>query len=512
MRVPARVVVAPDKFKGSLTAAEVVAAVAAGLPAGTEVVQLPVADGGEGTTAAAVAAGAVTRMVSVTGPTGTPTTAVLAVLGDTAVVELAAASGLAVLPGGRPAPRSAGSAGTGDLVRAALDAGCARVVLGVGGSACTDGGAGLLTALGARLTDAAGAALAPGGAALAGLARVDLTGLDPRLAGTEVVLATDVDNPLLGPTGAAPVYGPQKGATTDDVAALEAGLARWVQVLAGVLGPSVYDLAAAPGAGAAGGVGFGALAVLGATRRPGIDVVLDLVGFDAALAGADLVVTGEGSLDAQTLHGKAPAGVSARARAAGVPVVAVAGRCLLDPDQVRAAGFAAVHALTDLEPDTTRCMTDAAPLLRRLAAQLLPDPTREVPAMDRPTTVPLFVNGEGMRGGSVHPSIAGHAFLGTADTAPRYRFFSVGDRFPALWPVAEGGVPVSGELYDVPLTVVRDAFIPAEPPELELSVIELADGSAALAVVLRGDALGSPELEDISAAGGWREHRARAAR
>ena len=483
-----RVVIAPDKFKGTLTAAEVAAAVAAGLPTGTDVVQLPVADGGEGTAAAALAAGAVARTVRVTGPTGAPVDAVLALLGDTAVVELAAASGLAVLPGGVPAPRTATSAGTGELVRAALDAGCSRVVLGVGGSACTDGGAGLLTALGVRLTDADGADLPPGGAALARLHAVDRAGLDPRLTGVEVVLATDVDNPLLGPTGAAAVYAPQKGAGPDDVAALETGLARWAAVLGGD-----PDL---PGAGAAGGVGFGALVVLGAVRRPGIDVVLDLVGFDAALAGADLVVTGEGSLDDQTLHGKAPAGVAARARAAGVPVVAVAGRCLLDAARLRSAGIRAAHALADLDPD--RCTTHPAELLTRLAPELLGGPM---------TTIPLFVNGEGMRGGSVHPSIAGHPFLGEAATAPRYRFYSVGDRFPALWPVDEGGVPVPGELYEVPLTVIRDAFIPAEPPELELSVIELSDGSAALAVVLREAELGSPQLVDISAAGGWREHR-----
>lgn len=375
-----RIVVAPDKFRGSLTAAEVAAAVAEGLPAGIDVVQLPVADGGEGTADAALAAGAAPVVVLVTGPTGEPVQAVLAHLGGTAVVELAAASGLAVLPAGRPAPLTSSSVGTGELVRAALDAGCTRVVLGLGGSACTDGGAGLLTALGARLTDGDGRPLSPGGAALTGLHRVDLAGLDPRLAGTDIVLATDVDNPLLGPTGAAAVYGPQKGATTEDVVTLEAGLARWAQVLRETLSaadPAATDPAAAPGAGAAGGVGFAALAVLGAVRRPGIDVVLDLVGFDTAVAGADLVVTGEGSLDEQTLHGKTPIGVALRARTAGVPVVAVAGRCLLGADQLRAAGFSAAHALTDLEPDPARCMADATQLLRRLAARLIPDPLPE---------------------------------------------------------------------------------------------------------------------------------------
>ncbi|WP_448613279.1 glycerate kinase [Modestobacter sp. URMC 112] len=370
-----RVIIAPDKFKGSLSAAEVAAAVAAGLaeaaPSAT-VAQVPVADGGEGTLAAALTAGFRRVPVRVAGPTGAPLESALAVRGRTAVVELATASGLAVLPDGEPAPLTATSLGTGQLVRAALDLGCTELVLGVGGSACTDGGAGLLAGLGARLTDATGRALPPGGAALRDLDRVDLTGLDPRLRSVRVVLATDVDNPLLGPTGAAAVYGPQKGASPHDVPVLEAGLARWAAALGDVLGPRAADAAGRPGAGSAGGVGFACLAALDAHRRPGIDVVLDLVGFAGHLAGADLVVTGEGSLDASTLHGKAPAGVARRARAAGVPVVAVAGRCLLDDDDLRRAGFRAAHALTDLA-DPDRCMREAGPLLRRLAARIAHD-------------------------------------------------------------------------------------------------------------------------------------------
>jgi glycerate kinase len=303
---------------------------------------------------------------------------------------MAAASGLAVLPGGRPAPLTATSLGTGQLLRAALDLGCTDVALGVGGSACTDGGAGLLAALGARLTGDDGADLGPGGGALTRLARVDLAGLDRRLGALRLVLATDVDNPLLGPAGAAAVYGPQKGAGPADVALLETGLTRWAtllgEALGGSLGPAAAAAARQPGAGAAGGVGFACLAALRAVRRPGVDVVLDLAGFDAALAGAGLVVTGEGSLDAQTLHGKAPAGVAARARAAGVPVVAVAGRCLLAPAELRAAGFDAAAALTDLEPDPACCMRDAGPLLRRVAARLARDhlPLAASPAPSRP--------------------------------------------------------------------------------------------------------------------------------
>jgi glycerate 2-kinase len=205
------VVVAPDKFKGSLSAAEVAARVAAGLAeaaTSATVVQVPVADGGEGTLAAALAAGFDRVPVRVAGPTGAPVETALAVRGRTAVVEMAAASGPAVLPDGAPAPLTATSLGTGQLIRAALNQGCTEVVLGIGGSACTDGGAGLLTGLGARLTDAAGRDLPPGGGCLPELHRVDLTGLDPRLRSARVVLATDVDNPLLGPSGAAAVYGP----------------------------------------------------------------------------------------------------------------------------------------------------------------------------------------------------------------------------------------------------------------------------------------------------------------
>jgi glycerate 2-kinase len=371
-----RVVVAPDKFKGSASAAQVAAAVAAGLTRaapGVTVAQVPVADGGEGTLAAAEAAGFRRVPVAVAGPTGTPVDSAVAVRGRTAVVEMAAASGLAVLPGGRPAPLTASSLGTGQLVRAALDLGCTEVVLGVGGSACTDGGAGLLVGLGARLTDARGGDLAPGGGSLRHLDRVDLTGLDPRLRTVRFVLATDVDNPLLGPRGAAAVYGPQKGATPSDVGVLEAGLARWVSSLGEVVGARATAGAREPGAGAAGGVGYACRVVLGAVRRPGIDVVLELGAFAEHLAGADLVVTGEGSLDAQTLHGKAPAGVAARARAAGVPVVAVAGRCLLDPDDLRAAGIADSYPLTELEPDVRRCMQEAGPLLERLGERIALD-------------------------------------------------------------------------------------------------------------------------------------------
>ncbi|MEU7818843.1 glycerate kinase [Pseudonocardia sp. NPDC049154] len=354
------VLVAPDKFKGSLTAAEAAAHLAAGLrAAGREVRELPVADGGEGTLEAALAAGFTRVPVTVCGPTGKPVESAVAVRDGVAVVELAAASGLALLPDG-PDPLGATSRGTGELVAAALDAGVDTIVLGVGGSACTDGGAGLLAALGARILDTAGDPVPDGGAALARAARLDLTALDPRLRTVELVLACDVDNPLLGPDGAAAVYGPQKGAGPQEVAALEAGLAHWARLVGS--SPDV------PGAGAAGGVGFAALAVLGARRRPGIEVVLELVGFAEHLAGAALVVTGEGAMDAQTLHGKAPAGVAAAARAAGVPVVAACGRCEVSAAELAAAGIREAHALVDL--DRERCLIEAGALLRRIGARL----------------------------------------------------------------------------------------------------------------------------------------------
>ena len=368
-----RVVVAPDKFKGSLTAAQVADRVAAGLARAApevEVVEVPVADGGDGTLEAALTAGYRRVPVRADGPTGEPVETAYAERDGVAVVELADVSGLGRLPGGRLAARTASSYGTGQVIRAALDAGCRRVVVGIGGSASTDGGAGLVQALGGRLTGADGAEVGRGGAALAAVRSLDLSGLHPALAGAEVVVASDVDNPLLGPRGAAAVSGPQKGASPGDVAELDAALARWADAVQRATGK---DVAGTPGAGAAGGVGFAALAVLGATLRPGIDLVLDLVGFRAVLGGARLVITGEGSLDRQTLHGKAPAGVAAAARSAGVPVVAVAGRSLLSPSELEPAGILAAYALTDIEPDPDRCMTEAGPLLERLAVTVAGD-------------------------------------------------------------------------------------------------------------------------------------------
>jgi len=373
-----KIVVAPDKFKGSLSATQVAAAVAAGLHAGrpgAEVVTIPVADGGEGTVDAAVAAGFERVPVTAAGPAGDPVRASYARRGEVAVVELAGVCGLARLPGGRPAALTASSFGAGEVLRAALEAGAQRIILGVGGSASTDGGAGLLQALGARVLDTSGEPVRPGGAGLREVAALDLTGLHRAQYPAEIILAADVDNPLTGPDGAAEVYGPQKGASPAEVAALDAGLRRWAAVVAAAVG---RDWSRTPGAGAAGGVGFAALAVLGATRRPGIELVLDLAGFETALDGADLVITGEGSLDAQSLAGKTPVGVARAAARRGIAVVAVAGRSTLREAELAAAGIAAVYPLTDLEPDLERCRAEADRLLRRTGQMIARDRLAEV--------------------------------------------------------------------------------------------------------------------------------------
>ncbi|MFC5909792.1 glycerate kinase [Streptacidiphilus monticola] len=372
-----RVVVAPDKFKGSLTAAEAAERIAAGIRRarpGADVHTLPVADGGEGTVLAAVAAGFEEVRVRVVGPTGEPVDASFARQGDTAVVEAAQASGLQLLPGGEKHPLTATSYGTGQLVARAVESGCRRIVLGLGGVACTDGGAGMAQALGVRLRDADGLDLPPGGAALARLASLDPGPLASLLEGVEVVVASDVDNPLLGPRGAAAVYGPQKGATPEDVPVLDAALAHWADHVAQLTG---RDLRAAPGAGAAGGLGFGALALLGASLRPGIALLLDLLDFAGAVEGAALVVTGEGCLDEQTLHGKAPAGVAEAAARAGARVAAVAGMLALSEERWRAAGFAEAVSLVALAEETgLDSMRDAARLAElageRLARGLPP--------------------------------------------------------------------------------------------------------------------------------------------
>jgi glycerate kinase len=322
-----KLVIAPDSFKESLSAPEVAAAIARGwrqVFPDAEILLRPMADGGEGTVDAVLAAvGGERREQIVRGPLGEPATAHWGWLCDgTAVLEMAAASGLHLVPRERRDATVTSSQGTGELIRAALDAGAQRIILGLGGSATNDGGAGLLQALGVRFLDTNERELPPGGAALAQLARIDVSGLDPRLAQVRIEVAADVYNPLCGPHGASRVFGPQKGGTPQQVELLDAALSHYADVVAATLGEDHRTL---PGVGAAGGLGFAAKAFLRAGFRPGVELVAELSGLAEALHGADLLITGEGRLDAQSLHGKTPVGVARIARAAGVPVIALAG-------------------------------------------------------------------------------------------------------------------------------------------------------------------------------------------
>lgn len=369
-----RIIVAPDSFKGSLTAMEAAAAMRQGvldaLP-DAEVVALPMADGGEGTTEALVA-GTGGRLVPhvVTGPLGEPVEAAWGLLGDgeTAVIEMAAASGLLLVPPDRRDPKVTTTYGTGELIRAALDRGVRRIVVGIGGSATNDGGVGMVQALGGRFLKADGSEVGRGGAALLDLERIDLSGLDPRLAEVELLVACDVDNPLTGPRGAAAVYGPQKGATPEDVVLLDRALTRMADVMARDLGRDVRER---PGAGAAGGLGAGFLGFLGARLRPGIEVVIEATGLDQQLAGAGLVISGEGRTDGQTLAGKVPLGVARAAARHGVPVVVISGAVTADADALLEQG---IHALLSIAPGPVtldEAMARAGEWLRRATAQAM---------------------------------------------------------------------------------------------------------------------------------------------
>ncbi|WP_301149795.1 glycerate kinase [Mycobacterium simiae] len=366
---------AADKFKGSLSAAAVGEALARGIRAvcpTADVDVLAVADGGEGTADVAAAAGFTVVVVTVCGPTLSSVDAAYLRSGDTGLIEVAAASGLAKLPGAL-APMFATSRGTGELIAHAARAGCRRIYLAAGGSACTDGGAGMLHALGAKILDDRGRAIGSGGGAeLLNVSTIDVSAIARLLGGCEVVLASDVDNPLVGPTGAAFVYSHQKGASAAQQRLLDEALTRWADVVYRAIGT---DYRLAPGAGAAGGIGFAALAALRANRIAGADMALGLLDFDNVIAGADLVITGEGSLDAQSLHGKAPVGVARRAGNQSIPVVAVCGRNGLTAAQAADAGFIATYALAELEPDLSRSIARAAQLLeatgRRIAREQL---------------------------------------------------------------------------------------------------------------------------------------------
>lgn len=374
-----KVVIAPDKFKGSLTAPEAARAVAQGVHRacpGAVVDLAPMADGGEGTVEALVAAtGGSFRTAELTGPGGSPVQARFGLLGDgrTAAIEMAAASGLGLLPTDRRDPFRTTTRGTGELIRRALDLGVRRIVLGIGGSATNDGGAGLAQALGYRLLDAEGNELGPGGGPLEGLDRIDATGRDRRLDAVELLIACDVDNPLTGPRGASAVFGPQKfdparPATPEQIARLDGNLARLARIVERDLGRSI---AGAPGSGAAGGLGGGLLAFTDGRLQPGIELVMQAARLAERLQGASLCLTGEGALDVQSASGKTVVGVARLARAAGVPTVALAGTLGPGAERALELGLAAYFSICP-GPCTLEAAIAAAPdWLRSTAEQVV---------------------------------------------------------------------------------------------------------------------------------------------
>jgi len=360
-----RIVIAPNAFKGSLSALDAAQAIAEGVRVATpdaELVVLPIADGGDGTVDALVAAAhGEHRRLRVRGPLGEPVDATYGVIdrGSTAVIEMATAAGLALLPQKKRDPRVTTTYGVGELMQAAYDNGARHFIVGIGGSATNDGGAGMAQALGYHLLDEQGHELAPGGLALKRLARIHVGGVHANWKETDVRVASDVSNPLTGPNGASAVYGPQKGATPEMVTELDAALARLAEVIRRDLGVDVELL---PGAGAAGGLGAGLVAFAGARLRPGAEMVMEALKLDEKLDSAELVITGEGRLDAQTARfGKGPAAVARHARNAGIPVIGIAGS-LADESEL-AQLFDGLMA-TSVEPGSLdQAIAQARPLL-----------------------------------------------------------------------------------------------------------------------------------------------------
>lgn len=368
-----KVVIAPDSFKDSLDAAGVARAIASGLAEvwpHADYVECPMADGGEGTMEAILAASqGELRRQQVRGPLGESVEAGWGWLAQsrTAIIEMAQASGLQLVPTGQRDACRSSTWGTGELIAAALAAGARRIVLAIGGSATNDGGSGMLRALGLRLLDGNGQPLAEGGLALAQLARIDASDLDPRLAEVQVEVAADVDNPLCGPNGASAIFGPQKGASPAQVQALDQALGHFADHCAPLLGEDVRDF---PGCGAAGGMGFAAKAFMGARFRPGVEVVAELAGLDGLVQGADLVITGEGRFDAQTLRGKTPMGVARVAKRHGVPVVVLAGTLGEGYQQLYAHGIDAAFALASGPMTLEHACANAPELLRARASDI----------------------------------------------------------------------------------------------------------------------------------------------
>lgn len=368
-----KIVIAPDSFKESLTAMAVANEIEAGFREffpDAQYVKLPVADGGEGTVQAMIDASGGRRVaLTVSGPLGEPVDAFYGLMGDgaTAVIEMAAASGLELVPPAQRNPLRTSSRGTGELIRDALDAGARRFVLGVGGSATNDGGAGMVQALGGRLLDEAGNELPAGGGALDRLRHIDLSGLDARIKDCVFDIACDVSNPLVGPQGASHIFGPQKGATPAMVEQLDANLRHYADVIARELG---HQVAGVPGAGAGGGIGAAMLVFLGGRLRPGSEIVTAAVGLDAAVADADLVITGEGRIDSQSIHGKTPIGVARVAQRHGKPVIAIAGSLAPGAAVVHQHGIQAVFGAVSRPCTVEQALAEAAQNVRSAARNI----------------------------------------------------------------------------------------------------------------------------------------------
>lgn len=371
------ILLAPDSFKGSLNALDAAAWMERGVRAvpawaASTCAAVPLADGGEGTLQAVRAAvGGTLHALSARGPLGKPVPAAWLQLDErTALIEMAQPCGLTLVPHAERDAGAASSFGLGQLMLAALDAGCTRLIVGLGGSATTDGASGALSALGARLLDERGQVLAAGGASLRRLHSIDLSQFDRRIGNkqAEIEVLCDVSNPLCGPDGAAHTFGPQKGASASDVLALDAALSRFADVAAQVLGRDARD---APGAGAAGGAGFGLLSFCHARLTPGIERILDLARFDDKLRSARLVLTGEGALDEQTLRGKTIAGVCRRAHKSGVPVIAFGGAVRLSGAQMDELGLTSAFSIADGPRSLESCVEQAGPLLQAAVERAL---------------------------------------------------------------------------------------------------------------------------------------------
>lgn len=368
-----RIVVAPDSYKGSLSAVAVATAMEQGILSvfpQAEVYKVPIADGGEGTVEALVTAtnGRIIQQ-TVTGPLGETVTAFWGLLGDgeTAVIEMAAASGLPLVPKAKRDPRITTTFGTGQLIKAALEQGIRKFIIGIGGSATNDGGVGMAQALGAKFRDAAGQELPYGGSTLAGLAAIDLSGLDARLSEASIMVACDVDNPLCGPKGASAVYGPQKGATPAMVAELDAALHQFAIIAKTATGKDIAEL---PGAGAAGGLGAGLLFFTNAQLKPGVEIVLETTGFENIVKEAALVITGEGNTDFQTAFGKAPVGVAKIAQRHNVPTVCLSGGLGKDHEQVLAHGIDSIMSIVPHPMTLDECLSSAAALVQAATGRL----------------------------------------------------------------------------------------------------------------------------------------------